>query len=210
MRARWEVAAPWLSTGAPTRRRVGSRGRPAGASRHVQPPPPCEPATPVLTRPGRFENFAPPSRRRWISRCQSSSVVEQGTHKPLVGGSIPPSGTILRSQRSAERRMPSVAERMRSEGRARPASVLLGKTRPASALSQKARERCLDSDRGAGRGAHRPEMNPPGDGHRRHKRHKIPDSILVCILSLLWPSLPFSVSPCLCGSIHRSAAAAMA
>ena len=27
--------------------------------------------------------------------CQSSSGVEQRTHKPLVGGSIPPSGTIL-------------------------------------------------------------------------------------------------------------------
>ena len=29
--------------------------------------------------------------------CQSSSAVEQGTHKPLVGGSIPSSGTTFSS-----------------------------------------------------------------------------------------------------------------
>ncbi len=28
-----------------------------------------------------------------LSACQRSSAVEQGTHKPLVGGSIPLAGT---------------------------------------------------------------------------------------------------------------------
>ena len=32
------------------------------------------------------------------SLCQGSSVVEQRTHKPLVAGSIPASGTIFRRQ----------------------------------------------------------------------------------------------------------------
>jgi hypothetical protein len=30
-----------------------------------------------------------------LVECQGSSAVEQGTHKPLVGGSIPPSGTFF-------------------------------------------------------------------------------------------------------------------
>ena len=33
------------------------------------------------------------SQGRSDTMCQSSSGVEQRTHKPLVGGSIPPSGT---------------------------------------------------------------------------------------------------------------------
>ena len=33
---------------------------------------------------------------KYFGGCQSSSGVEQRTHKPLVGGSIPSSGTILR------------------------------------------------------------------------------------------------------------------
>jgi hypothetical protein len=34
---------------------------------------------------------------RWLYRWRSSSVVEQGTHKPFVGGSNPPSATSLHS-----------------------------------------------------------------------------------------------------------------
>ena len=30
---------------------------------------------------------------QFVARCQGSSAVEQGTHKPLVGSSILPSGT---------------------------------------------------------------------------------------------------------------------
>lgn len=39
--------------------------------------------------------FAPPS-----SNCQSSSVVEPRTHKPLVGGSNPPSGTTFPTRKA--------------------------------------------------------------------------------------------------------------
>lgn len=42
---------------------------------------------------------------KYFGGCQSSSGVEQRTHKPLVGGSIPSSGTNLSSEHSRERRM---------------------------------------------------------------------------------------------------------
>ena len=47
---------------------------------------------------GQTASFRPPSApavwKRRSCQWQSSSGVEQRTHKPLVGGSIPPSGTI--------------------------------------------------------------------------------------------------------------------
>ena len=47
----------------------------------------------------RLSSFVVPSSEAFGSRsgCQSSSVVEQRTHKPLVAGSNPASGTILSS-----------------------------------------------------------------------------------------------------------------
>ena len=35
-------------------------------------------------------------------------MAEQGTHKPLVGGSIPPPGTILRARRALRMARPSI------------------------------------------------------------------------------------------------------
>ena len=58
----------------------------------------------------------------WCPSCQRSSAVEQGTHKPLVGGSIPPAGTTslprlvsLLQQSIAERLYPPL-QRSRSRG----------------------------------------------------------------------------------------------
>jgi hypothetical protein len=42
----------------------------------------------------RFDR-GPVVRELFLSGCQSSSAVEQRTHKPLVGGSIPSSGTTF-------------------------------------------------------------------------------------------------------------------
>jgi hypothetical protein len=53
---------------------------------------------------------------KYFGGCQSSSGVEQRTHKPLVGGSIPSSGTSLRSGATAQSEdCSAVAPRRRAE-----------------------------------------------------------------------------------------------
>jgi hypothetical protein len=54
----------------------------------------------------RFDSAGVVCERYCGFGCQSSSGVEQRTHKPLVGGSNPSSGTSLRLERSGKRRLP--------------------------------------------------------------------------------------------------------
>ncbi len=53
----------------------------------------------ALPRPG--SSGQTPRKRPPLEHCQSSSGVEQRTHKPLVGGSNPSSGTILKTSENA-------------------------------------------------------------------------------------------------------------
>lgn len=52
----------------------------------------CRPWNPWMAEATALDTFPTAPAHRW--QCQGSSAVEQGTHKPLVGGSIPLPGTI--------------------------------------------------------------------------------------------------------------------
>jgi mono/diheme cytochrome c family protein len=64
---------------------------------------------------------------------QGSSAVEQGTHKPLVGGSIPPSGTVPRGEQCGRNRPLFIvqdAPRDQVEDRSHPGWVNAKRCRP--------------------------------------------------------------------------------
>ncbi len=77
---------------------VGSRGSSASqglnAPTHTQTVP-QEQAFSADTRPSSHDSPGPRAGAKLASTRQGSSVVEQGTHKPLVGGSNPPPATNL-------------------------------------------------------------------------------------------------------------------
>src|ERR1051325_9130006 len=57
----------------------------------------ARPTFPRIVNPTKTCLTQRQSSTKYLCGCQSSSGVEQRTHKPLVGGSIPSSGTISSS-----------------------------------------------------------------------------------------------------------------